>query len=214
MTCKICKQETYIIYDEQFQIEYHRCKNCGFIYEDPAYHISFNDEKKEYDTHNNSIEDEGYVNMFKRFMESFEHFVEKKNVLEYGSGPEPVFSEVLRRSGYDVTSYDPFYLPDESYLDKTYDVITSTEVFEHFVEPIQEIEKLIGLLNKDGILAIMTQFPKDDAHFKNWWYRRDKTHISFYTVETFKWIAEQYGLEVVYHNGKDYMIFKNTKSTD
>jgi len=214
MKCKICNSDCYLIYDQQFEIDYHRCKSCGFIYEDPKFHVSFNEELNEYKTHNNSIEDEGYVNMFKRFMEAFEPFVDNKSLLEYGSGPEPVFSEVLRQSGYKVSSYDPFFLPDETYLEKTYDVITSTEVFEHFVEPLAEIEKLVGLLNDNGVLAVMTQFPKDDEHFKSWWYRRDKTHISFYTIESFKEIAKKYNLEIVYYNEKDYMIFKNTKSTD
>jgi len=214
MNCKICNGKTYILFDEQFQMDYHRCLNCDFIYEDPKHHMGYDDEKKEYDTHNNSIEDEGYVNMFNRFINAFTPFILGKDLLEFGSGPEPVFSELMRRLDFNVTSYDPFYLPDETFLDKTYDVITSTEVFEHFVEPLKEIEKLVGLLKQGGILAIMTQFPKDDDHFKDWWYRRDKTHISFYTVKTFEYIAKAYNLEVLYHNDKDYMILQRTKSTD
>lgn len=209
MICKICSSETYILYDAQFNMDYHRCKVCGFIYEDPKHHMSHHSEKEEYGTHNNSIEDEGYVNMFRKFQRAFEPFVRGKDVLEYGSGPEPVFSEVLRRDGYQVTSYDPFFLPDESYLEYKYDLITSTEVFEHFSEPMVEIEKLLNLLKKDGVLAIMTQFPKTDEHFKTWWYRRDPTHISFYTIESFKKISQKYKLDILFHNDKDYMIFRN-----
>lgn len=208
MKCKICNQETYKLYDKQFKIDYHRCQTCGFIYEDPIFHNSYKDEHEEYLRHNNSIEDEGYVNMFLRFIDAFTPYISGKEVLEYGSGPEPVFSEVLRRNGYCVTSYDPYFLPDEGYLKKKYDLITSTEVFEHFSEPITEIEKLLSLLKKDGILAIMTQFPKDDDHFLDWWYRRDPTHISFYTVKSFDYLCHQYHLERVYHNNKDYMILK------
>ncbi len=214
MTCKICKSDTYIIRDEQFSMDYHRCSSCGFIYEDVKHHVSHVDEKTEYSSHENTIENEGYVNMFRKFMTAFEPFVTDKVLLEYGSGPEPVFSEVLRREGYEVTSYDPYFLPDDAYLNNTYGIITSTEVFEHFVEPAEEFEKLVSLLKADGILAVMTQFPKDDEHFKTWWYRRDKTHISFFTVESFKVLAAQYKLEVVYHNEKDYMVFKKGKSTD
>ncbi|MCH4890726.1 class I SAM-dependent methyltransferase [Acidaminobacter sp. JC074] len=211
MKCKICKGDTYILFDEQFKMDYHRCKACGFIYADPKHHATLEDEKEEYNRHNNSIEDEGYVNMFKRFMTAFEPFVSGKVLLEYGSGPEPVFSEVLRRQGYEVTSYDPFYLPDEAYLNKKYDIITSTEVFEHFSEPYKEFEKLDGLLKEEGIMAIMTQFPKDDDHFKKWWYRRDITHISFFTVESFKSLAKDFHYELMYHNEKDYMILKKSK---
>lgn len=208
MKCKICNSETYELFDEQFDMIYHRCKSCSFIYEDPNHHVSYDVEKNEYDTHNNSIEDEGYVNMFNRFINAFNPFVDGKDLLEFGSGPEPVFSEVLRRIGFNVTSYDPFYLPDESYLNKQYDIITSTEVFEHFVDPMKEIEGLVSLLKPEGLLAIMTQFPKDDDHFLKWWYRRDRTHISFYTVETFEYIAKRYHLEIIFKNEKDYMIFR------
>jgi len=208
MKCKICNGNTYIIYDKQFDINYYRCKVCGFIYEDPDKHLESNLEKEEYGTHNNSIEDEGYVNMFKRFITAFEPFVVGKDLLEFGSGPEPVFSEILRQEAYEVTSYDPYFLPDESYLNKTYDIITSTEVFEHFSQPIEEFEKLTGLLKTGGILAVMTQFPKDDEHFLKWWYRRDYTHISFYTIKTFEYLARTYGYDIMYHNDKDYMILK------
>lgn len=214
MKCKICKEETYDIYDSQFDIVYYRCKACAFIYEDPKYHHSLKDEHEEYLRHNNSIEDEGYVNMFLKFMNAFEPYLIGKETLEYGSGPEPVFSQVLRQQGYHVTSYDPFFLPDESYLDRSYDLITSTEVFEHFIEPLEEIEKLLALLKPGGILAIMTQFPKDDDHFLTWWYRRDPTHISFYTIDTFKYICKCYSLEMLYNNNKDYMILKKVESTD
>lgn len=208
MKCKICNEATYELNDKQFDIVYHRCTRCGFIYEDPKFHLNLNDEKSEYDSHNNSIENDGYVNMFRRFIEAFEPYLKGKRILEYGSGPEPVLSELLRQGGYEVTSFDPFFLPDTNYLNKTYDLITSTEVFEHFVNPIEEIEKLLSLINKGGILAIMTQFPKDDTHFLNWWYRRDITHISFYTIESFEYIAAKYNLEIVFKNEKDYMIFK------
>lgn len=211
MKCKICSGETYLLYDEQFKHDYYRCKNCGFIYEDPKHHVSLDDERNEYDRHNNSIEDEGYVNMFKRFLASFQDEISGIQLLEYGSGPEPVFSQVLRKEGYEVTSHDPFYLPDETYKDKKYDVITSTEVFEHFVEPMNEFEHLVSLLKDNGILAIMTQFPNDDDHFKKWWYRRDITHISFYTIDTFKYLADKHNMTIVYHNEKDYMILRKGK---
>ncbi len=206
-SCIICKSETYEIDDKQFQIIYHRCMKCGFIFQGSKYHVSFEQERKIYEYHNNSIDDQGYVGMFNKFIDSFESFVSGKDLLEFGSGPEPVFSEIMRRKGYLVTMFDLHYHNDESYLNKTYDVITSTEVFEHFKNPIEEMEKLVPLLRSGGVLAIMTNFPKDDNHFLDWWYRRDETHISFYTLESFEYIGKKYGLDIVHTNNKNYMIF-------
>lgn len=207
-SCIICNNETYNVYDKQFQIIYLRCKSCGFIYEGSKYHISFEEERKIYEYHNNNIEDEGYVAMFEKFINSFEPYVVGRQLLDFGSGPEPVFSELMKRKGYDVTMFDLHYHNDDSYLQKKYDVITSTEVFEHLQNPMGELKKLVSLLNNSGILAIMTQFSKDDEHFLNWWYRRDETHISFFNERTFKYIANHFNLEIIHTNHKDYMILK------
>jgi len=208
MFCKICNEKTYDLYDAQFKITYYRCKACDFIYQDPKSHMPQALEKVEYDRHNNSIEDEAYVNMFKKFQEAFEVYIEGKVTLEYGSGPEPVFTQVLRRDGYDVTPYDPYYLNDKNFKNKKYDLITSTEVFEHFSEPMKEIKLLDSLLKCGGVLAIMTQFPKEDDHFLDWWYRRDPTHISFYSVKSFEYICKAFNYELMYTNNKNYMILK------
>jgi len=187
---------------------YYRCRECGFIYQDPETHMPSDLEKKEYDRHNNSIDDLPYVNMFKKFQAAFEPYLEGRVSLEYGSGPEPVFTQVLRLAGYEVTPYDPFYLKDETFKEKTYDLITSTEVFEHFSDPIKEMDLLVSLLKPGGVLAIMTQFPKEDDHFLDWWYRRDPTHISFYTVATFDKLCLKYGLKRMHTNHKNYMVLK------
>ncbi len=44
--------------------------------------------------------------------------------------------------------------------------------------------------------------------FQNWWYRRDPTHIAFYSPITFEKIAEQLNLEIMYHNNKRICVFK------
>lgn len=206
--CLICSSDTYVLDDKQFNIIYHRCKSCDFIYMDRESVVSFKEERKVYELHNNSIEDEGYVAMFNRFINSFVEDVDGKELLEYGSGPEPVFSELMKRRGFNVTMYDLHYYNDDSYLNNKYDVITSTEVFEHFLDPMKELEKLIPLLNAGGVLAIMTQFPKGDEHFLDWWYRRDETHISFFTEKSFSYIANHFNLEIIFTNHKDYMILK------
>ncbi|MBN2797064.1 MAG: class I SAM-dependent methyltransferase [Clostridia bacterium] len=208
MDCKICGSKTYPIHDVQFDIIYHRCTSCLFVYEDSKFHISIEKELEEYNRHENSIEDEGYVNMFKRFQNAFESFVSGTKVLEFGSGPTPVFSQVLRKSSYEVTSFDPFYAPDLDYLNHSYDLITSTEVFEHIVEPIETLDTLVRLLRPGGILAIMTQFVPEDEVFIKWWYRRDPTHIGFYHHKTFEYLSQKYQLDILFKNDKDYMILK------
>ncbi len=200
--CKICGFETRAIEVKRDGTKYSYCNRCEYISKDVDCRVSENQEFEIYDRHTNSIEDETYVAYFRSFInETILRFQsEGKKGLDFGSGPEPVLSELLKRDyGYEMDIYDKFYAPEKIYLGKTYHLVTSTEVVEHLDDPLEYFRLFRSLLSKDGILAIMTQFhPKDDAKFEGWHYRRDESHISFYTPETIRWIAGIAGLDVVF----------------
>lgn len=208
--CKICGQATTDLFDPQLNINYDQCNDCGFIYKQPIYHVSLEEESSEYDRHNNSFESVGYVNMFEQFIEEFIrplHLTGK--ALEFGSGPGPVLKELLTREGFETYDFDPFYNPNEEYVKHKYTLITSTEVVEHFQHPMKEFHHLRSLLDSNGYLIIMTNFNVfDNEGFIKWWYRRDITHISFYRLETLQYIAKQCGLDVINHNNKNVILFK------
>ena len=44
----------------------------------------------------------------------------------------------------------------------------------------------------------MTSFMTEDYLFKNWYYRRDPTHVVFYKKITFKVIADQRNWELTF----------------
>lgn len=202
MPCKICGFETRTITVTKGCITYHYCDQCEFISKDLSCHVSEELELSIYDRHTNSIEDETYVAYFRNFINKaiLKYSSNGKTGLDFGSGPVPVLAELLKRDyGYEMDIYDKFYAPEKNYEGKTYDLVTSTEVVEHLDDPIEYFKLFKSLLKRDGILAIMTQFhPKDEAIFSGWHYRRDDSHISFYTPKTIKWIAEMVGLEVVF----------------
>ncbi|MCF7927077.1 MAG: class I SAM-dependent methyltransferase, partial [Candidatus Izimaplasma sp.] len=209
-TCKICKSKTISFNDEKHNVGYTLCETCEFIAKKSTHYVSKEAEKKQYDRHDNTFESTGYVKMFEDLIRDF--VVPLKNietVLEFGSGPGPVLYELLKRQGFDVNKFDPFYNPDETYKQKSYDLITSTEVAEHFHNPMSEFRHIVSLLNPGGYLLLMTKFHKNDiTHFLNWWYRRDVTHVSFYSVKTFEVIAQKLNLEIVKHNSKNIILLR------
>ena len=208
--CKICSKATRTIHDPQYDHNYYICDNCGFIFLDDAKIISPDEEKKEYSFHQNSFENEGYVKMFREFIEKAirPYKAQIKTALDFGSGPGPVLAELFRREGFQVDIYDKYFAPDEAYLKKKYDLITATEVLEHLADPMAALKVLKSLLNKNGIIAIMTLFhPEDDEAFKQWWYRRDATHIGFYTPKTMRRIAELLGFKVLLLDNKNLCVF-------
>lgn len=212
MICKICNTEaTTKVYDEKHQNNYYFCSNCEYIFLDNSEIVGIREEKEVYDGHDNSFECEGYVDMFENFLsKAVNPFVESKGLaLEFGSGPGPVLAQMLVNNGWYVKKHDKFFESDLDYQDYRYDLITSTEVFEHFDDPLKEMEKITKLLKPNGILAIMTLLrPKTEEEFLNWWYRRDKTHISFYSIKTLNYLAKQFGLKIIYTDDERLITFK------
>jgi len=95
--------------------------------------------------------------------------------------------------------YDIFYAKDERVFSKKYDFITSTEVIEHMHTPNFELIRLWDMLNKGGLLGIMTGFaPPTKQEFDKWYYKRDLTHVRFFTSQTFKHIALMLKAKIVY----------------
>jgi hypothetical protein len=210
-SCKICKASASPIKDIKKELVYYRCSACGFVSLDDRYKVTSIEEKNKYDQHNNSLENEGYVQMFESFLDlSVLAYSENiQTVLEFGSGPQPVLAKLLERRGFLVDIYDLYYSPKRVYEDKSYDLITSTEVFEHLQKPLEILELLVKHTKTNGYIALMTKFPpKDDNEFLAWWYRRDPTHISFFTAKSFEVMAQKVGLKVLKTINKNIVVFQ------
>lgn len=108
-----------------------------------------------------------------------------------------------------VDQYDLYFFPEKVYQNKKYDLITSTEVFEHLQKPIEILETLVKHINDNGYIILMTKFPPDDDKtFLDWWYRRDVTHISFFTPKSFEIMAEKVGLKVLKTINENIVVFQ------
>ncbi|MDO9629062.1 MAG: class I SAM-dependent methyltransferase, partial [Acholeplasmataceae bacterium] len=112
---------------------------------------------------------------------------------------------------FEVDIYDYFYAPNKVYLQKKYDLITSTEVVEHLKNPLKTFELFHDLLNKNGILSILTLFhPNNREEFFKWHYIRDITHLCFFTPVTMRKIAELCGFNILSTNNYRYTVFQKT----
>ncbi|WP_245391421.1 class I SAM-dependent methyltransferase [Sulfurospirillum barnesii] len=210
MICKICDSHMRSIEDRALKKVFYICPHCDAIWLDPHYQLCLEKEHALYDNHNNSLENEGYVTMFENFLNFFwDELTCKKESLDFGSGPSPVLSYLLQRREVNVDCYDKFYQPQKCYEGKEYDFITSTEVFEHLDNPLETLSLLSQHLKPNGIIALMTLFhSNDEAHFLQWWYRRDPTHILFYTPKTMELLAKKCGLISLKTDGKRIVILK------
>ncbi len=227
MKCKICSNEVRIILDRQFGYNYAYCGSCEFMSRQESQIVSPDREKQEYQTHNNTLEQDGYVEMLNRFLDKsvFPYTVElerKKGgrsnlrALDFGSGPgDCVLAHLLKQNGFQADTYDLFFAPEKVYRDRIYDVITCTEVLEHLKNPFKALRLFKKHLEPGGVLAVTTLFhsvsedvPGGEEAFQDWWYRRDVTHISFYRPRTFEVIGEKLGFELIYLDDRNTITYR------
>ncbi len=209
MKCKICSNIVTTIKDSKQGKAYDFCQNCQSIILKKSFFVNKAQEIAQYENHNNNFESLGYVKMFEDFLDFFwdDSVKQKQNALDFGSGPGPVLAQILKNRGLNVDIYDKYYQPIEVFRNKKYDIITSTEVFEHLQNPYRVLSLFKKHLKKNGLIAIMTLFHNNkEEKFLKWWYRRDPTHITFYTPKTFEVLADMCGLQVIKHDDKRVVI--------
>lgn len=154
------------------------------------------EERERYEHHNNSPEDPHYRDFLGCAVNPLLPFLSHDMIgLDYGCGPGPTVSVMLKELGFKVEDYDPIFSP--IVLHPPYDFITCTETIEHFRFPQQEFVKISKLIRPSGSMVFMTEVFDDKKDFEQWWYIRDTTHVSFYRAETFEWIRDHFKWEMI-----------------
>jgi Methyltransferase domain len=191
--CPLCSSVQTFFYIEAYRRTYLECDDCGLTFLTPQERLDPEAERTHYLTHQNDPRDSHYRDFLDRLaIPLTSHLKPGARGLDVGSGPGPTLSLMLQERGFPTQNYDPYFAPDVSVLETTYDFITATEVVEHFYNPGQEFRRLDALLNPSGYLGIMTELVRDDRPFDKWHYPRDPTHVSFYRARSMEWIAKSF----------------------
>lgn len=189
-SCPLCRiSEGRPFYQDRR--EYFCCPDCYLVFVRPDHFLPLDEEKSQYDKHENSPTDPRYRRFLGRLFNPLsERLTPGSSGLDFGSGPGPTLSVMFEEAGHSMEIYDPFYAPDLTLLKQKYDFITATEVVEHLHRPRQELDRLWSCLKPNGTLGIMTKRVIDREAFSNWHYKNDPTHVCFYSIETFHWLAD------------------------
>lgn len=174
---------------------YRACNNCMLIFAESHFLPSEESERKRYLTHDNSIHNKGYVKFLNQAIEPALPYLNKNmHGLDFGCGPVPVLSAILKQKGFSSDYYDPIFFPEIH--EQEYDYIFATESFEHFFQPPKEINMIRNLLKPGGLLIVMTEKWKSHEAFANWYYATDFTHVVFYHEKTLEFIALHFGFKL------------------
>ena len=201
--CPLCLHRGGSLFHQDRLRVYWSCPQCELIYVPARYHISVEAARRRYDTHRNKPDDPGHAG-YRAFLNRLLNVLVPLlppgcTGLDFGSGPEPVLSLLMAEQGFQIKNYDPLYANLPSLLEQTYDFVTCAETMEHFTQPRANWECLLGLVKHGGWLGIMTQFVTDRSRFPNWYYKRDVTHVCFYSRETIEWLAQRYALSAHFY---------------
>lgn len=195
--CPLCLFACADFFYEDPRRLYLHCPRCFLIFVPRRFHLSLEEEKKRYDLHQNNPHDPAY----RKFLEKLAHPIAERlpsgaEGIDFGSGPAPTLSLLLSQRGFPTVNHDPFYENNPEALQKSYDFLVCSESMEHFSRPCEEWELFLKLVRKGGWIGIMTERVEAEVDFPGWYYKMDPTHISFYSRNTFQWLAERDGLTV------------------
>lgn len=207
VACRLCERTRALFFHYELR-RYFRCTECGLVFVDPEAYLDGDQERAVYDQHQNSPDDPGYRRFLSRlFQPVANRLAPGSRGLDFGSGPGPTLSVMFEEVGHTMSLFDPFYAPDSTVFDRQYDFITASEVVEHLFRPRMDLERVWGCLQPGGVLGVMTKRVRDEAAFSRWHYKNDPTHVCFFGLETFEWLASHWdaALDVV---GDDVVLFE------
>jgi len=217
--CKLCQSSKLILkfskslLDGKIITDYYECLKCGLL---QSYHLDDASPDTLLDLYN-AVEDLDTGAAWRQYVTAtrIRQLVSVKlldynkigRVLEFGSGSGYLINLLRHLYGWNVIGYDPYTRPYYSdqcifkewqdVLDRgPFDLIIATEVFEHFVNPRDEITRLGEILNKNkSIIYITTGLYESEYTDSSWKYLVPKSaqHVSFYSKKSHQYILSMFG---------------------
>ncbi len=158
------------------------------------------------------------VKNMKQFLSRIMKYKSKGRLLDVGCALG-FFVELARRHGFDAYGFDPSsYAVQEAkkldgeskikegtifsvvYPEKSFDVITLFDVFEHLEDPGQDIEKLSKFLKDDGIIVIATGDTESvmaKVLKRRWTFYIPPQHLFFFNKKTITTLLHKHRLSPV-----------------
>jgi len=214
--CRICAGPARFFFKDART--FYRCENCRFVFTNET--MDGNDQDKHFQAQ--ATDDPAF---WRRVAETYIQlaapYIIPRNILDFGSGNGGL-SNALTDMGYAVSSFEPRIhgeFREQKYADR-FDMIVANQVIEHLFEPSAGMAAPTEYLADEGILFVTSSFTDSFIHspdaveqFRGWWFKDDRTHVSFYCYWTLQFICDRIGLEIIGF-GPIAAIMKKRKPTD
>ena len=193
----------------KYDVAFFRCSETGYIQAEKPYWLeeSYASPMNLCDT-GILVRNMYFSGILRRLLGTF--FEPTQAFLDYAGG-YGTMTRMMRDGGIDYYWSDPYTKNVmargfEHREGRTYGALSAIEVFEHLVQPREELAKMRGLSPNIvfSTLLVPDPWPKPE----DWWYYglSHGQHISFYTVKSLEVLAGQQGLRLA-TNGRDLHAF-------
>jgi hypothetical protein len=200
MKCPICKTDVItngkVRFNDTKIVTFYKCHSCAYIFCPEMFEW---DLGKEVYNENYGIYDPEFKNDKRNVRNS--KFVDKLlnklkfkvRHLDYGGGTGRM-SRILRKKGWDSTSYDMYHNNQERPEGK-FNFITCIEVIEHAKDPFELMKDLTSFLSDDGMILLTTLLANKDTPI-NWSYIAPRGgHISILSDLSIRMVANTVNLK-------------------
>lgn len=199
MKCPLCHNSDFKPWaPETSPAVYLKCAICHFVWLIPEQRPTAARQAERYREHHNLADDPPYQKYLGRLVDRVKpHLTPGQRGIDYGSGPVEGMRALMEPQGWLVASYDPDFFPGLGAFKEPVQFILCNEAAEHFFEPAEDFRRFAQLLPQGGILGLRTECLPEESAFAKWWYRKDDTHICFYSTQTFQWLAARDGWRIL-----------------
>lgn len=217
MNCKVCRGSTENIFTTlvltKYDVQYYQCTNCEFIQTEDPYWLN-----EAYESAITKL-DIGLVSRNIHFSDIVKGFFDKgifddRGVFLDYAGGYGLFVRMMRDLGLNFFRQDSYcenifakhFDIEDLPKDKIFDVLTAFEVFEHLVDPREELQKMLKL--SDTVIFSTLLQPGNNLTPDSWWYFTPQTgqHIALYSKDSLRFLAKEFDLNF-YSNGVNLHIF-------
>lgn len=200
--CRLCGSATTSAFAKRvlgrFNVNYFTCRFCGSLQTEPPYWVTESYKDCALTATDTGAADRTLLNV--ALVAAITKILRiNGRILDYGGG-DGLLCRLLRDIEFDCWVYDKFSTPSYGQgfiadLDKSFELITSFEVFEHFENPAPEVANLF--LRRPRALLISTQLYREQS--ADWWYLSPESgqHVFFYSERAIRLIADRARYHVI-----------------
>ncbi len=202
MTCKICEHSAEKKFTarvlNKYDVSYYHCSGCGFLQTEEPYWL------QEAYSESITVSDTGILERNQLFatlisMLLMTHFNPRAKFVDFAGG-YGIFTRLMRDIGFDFYWTDPM---TKNLIARGFEyqeslgpieAVTTFETFEHLIQPLSDIEKMLKL--SKNIIFSTHLLPDPVPGPGDWWYYvlEHGQHVSFYSQRTLEFIARKYSV--------------------